>query len=169
MENTNNHAFAPTSEELKVLLDSYEQNKKLPTNYVRCTKTGTQVMMFGDNLKNRIEKFGSLETLLTTFICNEQMRADKKAGLVHEDQPKLNKVGTKKKELTRTEVEAIINMLKAQLAALPTEEVQSEVTDRPKHDCTATPTIAVDESQETVEVVNEEVEAEEEAEEEVID
>ena len=83
MENTNNHAFAPTSEELKVLLDSYEQNKKLPTNYVRCTKTGTQVMMFGDNLKNRIEKFGSLETLLTTFICNEQMRADKKLSLIH--------------------------------------------------------------------------------------
>jgi hypothetical protein len=48
--------------------DFYNQFGKLPTNYVECTVTGESYTLFGNNLKKRVEKAGSIEALLNSFV-----------------------------------------------------------------------------------------------------
>jgi len=53
---------------INYLCDYHEQFGTLPTPVIECTASGTAYTCFGTNLKNKIEKFGGLKELLTTFV-----------------------------------------------------------------------------------------------------
>jgi len=121
------HEFAPTGEALEASITFYNATGKLPTYpHISCTRTGRKITMFGDNLTGRVAKFGGIRELLTTFICNDAKKADKLAGILHDDQPKSNagfkKVGTK---LTKELLELQIKVLTSQLATMPTEDTRA--------------------------------------------
>jgi hypothetical protein len=134
MTTENMHEFAPTTEELTVLVNHYNSNnKKLPTKYITCTRTGEQVMMFGTNLESRIAKFGGLENLLLKFISKKAIAADKEVGIVHDDQPKSN-AGFKTKVRTKESIIAEIAKLTALLNSIPDtrtedKEVRAELNE----------------------------------------
>ena len=50
------------------LVDYYNQFGTLPTNVIECTKSGQAFTCFGTNLKKKVEKAGSIEALLTSFV-----------------------------------------------------------------------------------------------------
>ncbi len=76
-------------EQLQKEIESYNLTERLTTHpYIFCTKTGEKTTMFGSNLKNRIKKFGSLETLLLTFVCRKSQQADKPAKPIKEKKQK---------------------------------------------------------------------------------
>lgn len=56
------------AEVIQYQADFYNQFGKLPTNYVECTVTGESYTLFGSNLKKRVEKAGSIEALLNSFV-----------------------------------------------------------------------------------------------------
>ena len=114
----NHHKFAPNADQLALMVDHYTKTCKLPTNYVQCTKSGRQITMFGTNLEGRIAKFGSLTALLTTFICKDQIKADKLMGIIHADQPKSNSGFGVKAPVTKESLAAKIQALQAQLAVI---------------------------------------------------
>jgi hypothetical protein len=58
-------------------LDSYKKNGHLINKKIQCTLCSSDVTMFGSNLDNRIIKFGSIESLLETFICRSCVSASK--------------------------------------------------------------------------------------------
>lgn len=65
--------------------DFYNQFGKLPTNYIECTVTGESYTLFGNNLKKRVEKAGSIESLLTTFVgrgARKQIKTTGQSGRV---------------------------------------------------------------------------------------
>jgi len=50
------------------LVDYYNQFETLPTKVLECTKGTGSYTCFGQNLKNKVEKAGSIEKLLRSFI-----------------------------------------------------------------------------------------------------
>jgi hypothetical protein len=50
------------------LVDYYNQFETLPTKVLECTKGTGSYTCFGQNLKNKVEKVGSIEKLLRTFV-----------------------------------------------------------------------------------------------------
>jgi hypothetical protein len=74
------------------LVAYHEQFGSLPTSVIEDVQTGTAVTCFGTNLKNKIERAGSLEKLLTSFTSrlNKQKKeaktkVDKKVEAVKEE------------------------------------------------------------------------------------
>jgi len=169
----NYHPFAPTGEVLELTIDIYNKTKKLPTYpFITCTRTGRNITMFGDNLYNRVAKFGGIRELLTTFICNDAKKADKLAGIIHADQPK-SAAGFQRKSgpKTREVLELELKLLQAQLAATPattptpvapTPVVEAPVSNVPTVDDLMS--VFQDEEQKIIEDVIEDVIEEQEAE-----
>lgn len=52
-------------------IESFEQKGRFPNNDVPCSSCSEGVTMFGTNLKNRVEKFGSAKKLLAEFVCRD--------------------------------------------------------------------------------------------------
>jgi hypothetical protein len=50
------------------LVDYYNQFETLPTKVLECTKGTGSYTCFGQNLKTKVEKAGSIEKLLRSFI-----------------------------------------------------------------------------------------------------
>jgi hypothetical protein len=63
---TNNNAV-PT-EVIDYLESYFETYNSLPTPVIECNVSNTAYTAFGTNLKNKIEKFGGVRELLTTFV-----------------------------------------------------------------------------------------------------
>ena len=108
-----NFPFAPVGEELEKLVTAYNEKQKLPTNFVTCAKSGTQVTMFGSNLTKRVAKFGEIRELLTTFICKKQLKADKDAAAAASSTPTAEKTETSTPvihaDVEATEIEDVID------------------------------------------------------------
>jgi hypothetical protein len=64
---------------INYMVDYYDANGTLPTNYIECTITGEAYTCFGTNLKKKIEKAGDIRTLLTTFVGRGAKKALPKA------------------------------------------------------------------------------------------
>jgi len=56
------------SEVVEYLSSYYETYNTLPTPVLECTKGSGAYTAFGTNLKKKVEKAGSIESLLTTFV-----------------------------------------------------------------------------------------------------
>jgi hypothetical protein len=65
------------NETLNKWVEQYEKNKTLPSKKIACTVTGTEVTMFGPNLHKRVEKYGDIRTLLTTFVSRTAKKSQK--------------------------------------------------------------------------------------------
>lgn len=67
-----------TKDQINKEIALYKATGKLSTHpHILCSKTGTKTTMFGSNLENRIKRFGSLEKLLTEFVCRAVVNASK--------------------------------------------------------------------------------------------
>lgn len=64
---------------INYLSNYYETFNSLPTNYITCNETGVSYTCFGTNLKKKIEKAGSIENLLNSFVGRGAKRKAKKA------------------------------------------------------------------------------------------
>jgi hypothetical protein len=53
---------------INYMVEHFEATGTLPTNYIECTVTGNAVTCFGSNLKKKVEQYGDIKTLLTTFV-----------------------------------------------------------------------------------------------------
>ena len=62
-------------------VEQYEQNKTLPSKKIACTVTGTEVTMFGPNLHKRVEKYGGIRNLLTTFVSRAAKKNTDKSNI----------------------------------------------------------------------------------------
>lgn len=65
---------------VEYLSSYYETFGALPTPVLECNKTGIAATAFGSNLKKKVEKAGSIEALLTSFVCRtarKQIKAEK--------------------------------------------------------------------------------------------
>lgn len=125
--NTINRPFAPNAERLAQLVEYYNTHGKLPTNKVTCTVSGYAATMFGDNLKDRVEKFGGIENLLTKFIWNGELRKMKAQGIVPTDLPPRTRTGvTRNKNLTPLQIEEQIRQLEAMKSAMTKTEVKAD-------------------------------------------
>jgi len=61
----------------------YDTFKSLPTKAVTCNETGMSVTMFGSNLTKRINQYGSIRELLTSFVgrgARKQIKTTGKSG-----------------------------------------------------------------------------------------
>jgi len=74
MSNKNN---TPT-EVIEYLVNYFETFNSLPTPVIECQASGTAFTCFGTNLKGKIEKFGGIKELLTTFTGRGVQKAEKK-------------------------------------------------------------------------------------------
>jgi len=54
-------------EVIEYLTNYFETFGNLPVPVIECQASGTAFTCFGTNLKNKIEKFGGIKELLTTF------------------------------------------------------------------------------------------------------
>jgi S-adenosylmethionine hydrolase len=86
------------SDAVNYQLDYFDQFGTLPTNYIECTVTGNAVTCFGTNLKKKIEQYGDLKTLLTTFTSKGAVKktAKTKVDQVKEDLKKAVKAAKTK-------------------------------------------------------------------------
>ena len=66
-------------ETLNNWITQYEGNKTLPNKKIPCTTEGckTETTAFGTNLASKVEKTGSVRTLLTGFKCRGCKKASK--------------------------------------------------------------------------------------------
>lgn len=78
---------------INYMVEHFEATGTLPTNYIECSVTGNAVTCFGSNLKKKVEQYGDIKTLLTTFVSK----------------------GAKKKTQAKTQVEKVQNTLKDQV------------------------------------------------------
>ena len=95
MGKENYHKFAPPGSELDKLVKYYEDNHRLPRQYVRCTRSGRDITMYGPNLERRIVKYGGIRQLLSTFICRDAIKEDLAKNIIHNDIPS-NRRGPRK-------------------------------------------------------------------------
>lgn len=67
-----------TPQQIQKEIQHYSVTGKLTSHpYLVCTVTGEKVMAFGSMLKKKIERHGSLENLLQTFISRKAKSASK--------------------------------------------------------------------------------------------
>lgn len=65
-----------TPQQIQKEVQHYSSTGKLTTHpYLFCTVSGEKVMAFGPMLKKKIEKYGSLEKMLQTFVCRKTQSA----------------------------------------------------------------------------------------------
>lgn len=83
------------TETLNIWVTQYNEKKTLPNKKVPCSCEGCQneTTLFSNNLHKRVEKFGNITTLLTTFKC----RACEK-----DSKP------TKEKKVSRRPIESLV-------------------------------------------------------------
>lgn len=62
--------------DIDAFVKQYEDRKTLPSIKIVCTRSGKLITMFGTNLHKRVEKYGDIRTLLTTFVCKEEANKD---------------------------------------------------------------------------------------------
>lgn len=55
--------------DIEKFVAQYQLRKTLPSTKIVCTKTGNLITAFGPNLHGKVEKYGGIENLLTTFVC----------------------------------------------------------------------------------------------------
>jgi hypothetical protein len=101
---------------INYMVEYFEATGTLPTNYIECTVTGNAVTCFGTNLKKKIEQYGDIKTLLTTFVSKGAVKkvakkavetqTDKVKSQI-EDIKKSIKKGAKIVEVTSEGVEAV--------------------------------------------------------------
>lgn len=60
-----------SANDIKEWISSYEKTKKLPSQFVPCSKCKLGIVMTHSNLHGRVLKFGGVEKLLKTFACKE--------------------------------------------------------------------------------------------------
>ena len=72
----------------------YNETGELYGKKIECNCCSTLITCFGSNLEGKIEKFGSIENLLSTFICRSCKSAAK---------PKKVKVAVKREKKTEKE------------------------------------------------------------------
>jgi hypothetical protein len=65
---------------VEYLSSYYETFGSLPTPTLQCNETGIAVTAFGTNLKKKIEKAGSVEALLTTFVSRSAKAKKSESG-----------------------------------------------------------------------------------------
>ena len=72
-----------TLEQIEEWSAKYEATGKLPNTKIPCSSgCGVETTMFGDNLHNRVVKFGGIRNLLATFVCRQQRQVQKMQALV---------------------------------------------------------------------------------------
>lgn len=70
VEETNNQPMA-TAFDRAAFIAQFNATKAPKQRKVPCTVTGEMVTIFGANLRNRIEKFGSVEAFLDGFVSRK--------------------------------------------------------------------------------------------------
>jgi len=69
------------SDAINYMVEHFEATGTLPTNYIECTVTGNAVTCFGSNLKKKVEQYGDIKTLLTTFVSKGAAKKAAKAAV----------------------------------------------------------------------------------------
>lgn len=113
MTTTNNTL---NNDAINYMVEHFKSEGTLPTNYIECTVTGLAVTCFGTNLKKKIEKYGDIKTLLTTFVSKgAAKKVAKKTVQTKTDKVKVQidqikkafKTGAKTVEVTSDSIEAV--------------------------------------------------------------
>ena len=70
VEETNNQSMT-TAFDRTAFINQFNTTKAPKQRKVPCTVTGTMITIFGNNLRNRVEKFGSVEAFLDGFVSRK--------------------------------------------------------------------------------------------------
>jgi len=67
----NNNMTATTTFDREAFIREYNETGSPKQRKIPCTMTGEMITIFGANLKKRVEKFGSVEALLNSFVSRK--------------------------------------------------------------------------------------------------
>lgn len=91
-----------TQEQIQKEIRCYNSTGRLTTHpYLTCTASGQKVMAFGPMLKKKIERYGGLEKMLSTFISRKAQSAAKP--------PKPQKIQKRKSKKTKESLISVEN------------------------------------------------------------
>lgn len=84
----------------------YEATKKLPSNYIPCSKCNFGITATHGNLIIKVEKFGGIKNLLTQFVCRDCTKQSEKKDNTPKavKPPRSTKTKHKQKPLSKLDV-----------------------------------------------------------------
>jgi len=65
------NSTAPVIFDREQFIKEYNETKAPKQRKIPCTKTGKMITLFGQNLHNRVQRFGNVEALLDNFVSRK--------------------------------------------------------------------------------------------------
>ena len=118
MSNKNN----TPAEVINYLVNYYETFGNLPTPVIECQVSGTAFTCFGTNLKGKIEKFGGIKELLTSFTG----RGVVKKTAVKKEKEEVKASITPRKKTSKKVLTISANDLEESRVSLTNEEILTD-------------------------------------------